>query len=535
MKKLFLYFNTVRYMKPSQIYYRIQRLRKREISIGIEPKECENCVHVLKPIRELDYDRDFIARFNIEEIKSGLVTFLNSSEKFDWNSEWNVKNATPLWNFNLHYFEYLFPFAKEFEDNKSQENIIFANKCISSWINQNPISKKGIGWESYTIALRLTNWIEYYSILEPYFDSSFKERIQESIYEQYVYLSKHLEKDLLGNHYFEDLKTLILCSIFFEDKSMLNVVIDEFKNQCHEQILGDGMHFELSPMYHKIILEDIIRIAYALKNIQKKDNQIECNIQSMLDVAYSLEEGLDRVPLFNDSGNNVSKSLTALLQSAEKYFGIKPRYKNSFVESGYYIYKNDGWKLIVDAGKPGPTYIPGHAHCDAMSFELFKDGRPIIVNCGSYAYQCNERTFFRSTKAHNTVMVEKIEQSECWGEFRLAKRAKVRVLQVNDTNIRIELNDQKNNRVVRTFEMKDNHLKIEDCAKGKITTFFHFNSSSMPDSDSYDILKKNNCVIKADNCTMEYVPYAEIFGEKNMIISISLESKDKNSFFMKLI
>ena len=42
--------------------------------------------------------------------------------------------------------------------------------------------------------------------------------------------------------------------------------------------------------------------------------------------------------------------------------------------SGFYIFKQNDWKLIVDAGQPGPAYIPGHAHCDAMSFELFKAG-----------------------------------------------------------------------------------------------------------------------------------------------------------------
>ena len=53
-------------------------------------------------------------------------------------------------------------------------------------------------------------------------------------------------------------------------------------------------------------------------------------------------------------------------------------------DSGFYIFKNGPWKLVVDAGQPGPAYIPGHAHCDAMSYELFKDGKPVLMNCGTY-------------------------------------------------------------------------------------------------------------------------------------------------------
>ena len=69
-----------------------------------------------------------------------------------------------------------------------------------------------------------------------------------------------------------------------------------FKKECKEEILADGMHFELSPMYHKIIFEDILRVAVALRSIKRKDTEIEEYLQPMLNVAWSLEEGLERIP-----------------------------------------------------------------------------------------------------------------------------------------------------------------------------------------------------------------------------------------------
>ena len=153
-------------------------------------------------------------------------------------------------------------------------------------------------------------------------------------------MSCHLEKDILGNHYFEDLKTLILCSLFFNNIPVLNASLKAFRKECKEEILSDGMHFELSLMYHKLILEGMIRVAVALRERGKPDAEIEHYLQPMLDVAWSFEEGLERVPLFNDSGNNVAKSLQALVTAGKKQFGIQPVYKAKFENSGFWMQVN---------------------------------------------------------------------------------------------------------------------------------------------------------------------------------------------------
>ena len=301
------------------------------------------------------------------------------------------------------------------------------------------------------------------------------------------------------------------------------MAINEFHKQCAEQILPDGMHFELSPMYHKLIFEDVMRIAIALKSINKVDNEIKKYLQPMLDVAYSLEEGLDRIPLFNDCGNNVAKSLDALCKAAKTHFGIIPKYKNKFPNSGYYIFKQGDLKLIVDAGQPGPTYLPGHAHCDAMSFELFKNGKPIIVNCGTYAYQCKERSFFRSTAAHNTVQVEGIEQSECWGTFRMGKRGKTQVKSVDDDSIEMEMIDQKESSITRKITWKD-CITISDFAENKtIKAYFHF----FDDFDDCEIISDGSNL--TDKCI-----YANEFGKCETISQLCLSEKNRINVKIRL-
>ena len=476
LSKVSLYYNTLRNLKPVQIYSNLIGTKCGLCGIGVRVAESYAGFAVLPAIPELDFDPVFIARFPAEELMADKVTILHSSKDFDWKSKWNFDDRSALWNFNLHYFEYLFSLVKAWKDSGEKKYLEKTFEIISGWINCNPVGVKP-AWASYPTSLRIVNWISYFGYTAESMPDEFKKTFLDSLHQQYAYLSRHLEKGILGNHYFENLKSLLLASLFFNDEQMFARVLPLFKAECEEEILSDGMHFELSPMYHKIIFEGMLRVSLALRETGKSDEKIESYLQPMLDVAYSFEEGLERVPLFNDGGNNVAKSLDALLAAADRYFGLKPCLKNRLKAGGFYIFKREinghTWKLIVDAGQPGPAYIPGHAHCDAMSYELFCDGTPVIVNCGTYAYQCKERSFFRSTAAHNTVMIDGTEQSQCWGSFRLAKRSRTKVLEVADNSISMEMTDWKNRKAQRKIVLDDTLTVIDTAWGHSLTSFIH--------------------------------------------------------------
>ncbi len=526
LRGISLYFHTVRYLKPSQIYDRIRKTLKMNCSLGAYPKPIEAgfTPRAIATIQELDFDPIFLARFPVEETMADRVTLLHESEDVHWEESWSFPNRAPLWNYNLHYFEYLFPLVKAYKDTGEKRYLQKIKAIIGAWIRQNPRGTRP-GWEPYPIALRLTNWLSIYTRLEREFaaDEDFRGSFIRALWEQYDFLAHHLEKDLLGNHFFEDLKALILCSLFFGDERMLQKALAAFHNQCREQILPDGMHFELSPMYHKLILEDVMRVAAALRGVGKRDDEIEGYLGPMLDAAYSLEEGLDRIPLFNDCGNNVAKSLDALCEAAKACFDLTPTYKDKLPDSGYYIFKKDDWKLIVDAGQPGPAYLPGHAHCDAMSFELFKAGKPLIVNCGTYAYQCAERAFFRSTAAHNTVMVDGVEQSECWGVFRMGKRSRTRVKAVGKDFIEMEMTDQKRNVLTRKITWNDCITVSDFTENGPIKAYLHL-------FQNFD-----DCEIRSDGSKApDECIYADEFGKSEIITQFQFIARNRRDIQIKL-
>lgn len=464
--KIGLYVNTVRYMKPGQIFWRVGKRMGLNCALkGVYPAQNSGQRHAVA-LQTLDYDPVFLSRFRVEELMEDRVTFLHESENLSWEGSWYVSGRSPLWNFNLHYFEYLHPLTKRYLETGDQRILAKTVQMLRGWIRQNPRERGGDGWSSYTVSLRLVNWMAYRAAVDPYLTDDFREELEASMFGQYCYLAAHLEKDIQGNHCFENLKALVLCALFFGDEASLPVILSAFRRECREEILPDGMHFELSPMYHKIVLEGLLRVAAALREANMPDGLLEHLAQDMLDAAVTMERGLCRVPLFNDSGDNVAKSLAALLAAAEKHLGLLPAQKESLPCSGYYFFENGPWKLIVDAGAAGPDYIPGHSHCDAMSFELYRDGEPVLVNCGTYAYQCAQRSWFRSTEAHNTVQVAGVEQSEIWSIFRLARRSKTRVLEVLENGIRMEMTDYRGNRIRREILLEKDALHIKDRADG---------------------------------------------------------------------
>lgn len=429
--KIILYINTIKYLKPAQIYYRLSNRLKRELykkklltvqmPYELKVKDASNYL-----IPELDFSKEYLDRFDNEGILNNKFTFINITNQVELSKAWNNKELQHLWRYNLHYFEYLFKLAYEYSKGSNQNQ--YYNKfkdLIKNWIDNNPFAH-GDGWHPYTISLRITNWISTYQIFKDKIieDDDFDKRFKESVYLQYKYLQRNLEKDVLGNHYFENIKALIIGSDFFEDTKVKDKFKKELLEQLDEQILEDGMHFELSPMYHKIILEDLIKITYWLKD-EPIYNQLISDIQKMIDTTYSFEESFGKTPAFNDSADGISKDYKCLLEVCEKHFMLSPQNKNSFEKSGFYIVKDQNKKLIFDTGDICPTYLPAHGHCDALSFELSINSIPLIVNSGTYSYKNgNWRDYFRSTKAHNTVSVSDQEQSQFWGSFRVAKRIK---------------------------------------------------------------------------------------------------------------
>lgn len=478
LKKITLYYHTLRHLKflqiRYQIYYRIKGIYYKKTGQRL-PK-----VTPKVPLKTLSLQGVIITLRGYQSLNS--FTFLNLSKKFKSSIDWNFNQYGKLWTYNLNYFDYL-----QQVDLSKEEGL----RLIKTFIDFLPTCKDGL--EPFPTSLRIQNWIKFLTIQQIKV-----EEIDQSLLAQLKFLSKNLEFHLLGNHLLENAFALLFGAYYFEDEVIFKKAEHILSSQLKEQILNDGGHFELSPMYHQLIL---FRVLDSI-------NLIKCNpalFKSEL-LPFLLEKGqkmlgwLQRItfksgeiPLLNDSTNGVAPTTKSLENYADK-LGVIPE-PLPLKESGYRKIEQKNYEVIIDVGKIGPDYIPGHAHSDIFNFVLVVNQQKIIVDTGISTYEKNkQRNLERSTSAHNTVQFGDFEQSQVWGGFRVGKRANITKLIENDYSIHAEHDGFRKYGAThsRKFTWESDHLIIEDTVETNKNfsskAYFHFHPR-------IDIKIERNCIL----------------------------------------
>jgi hypothetical protein len=114
--------------------------------------------------------------------------------------------------------------------------------------------------------------------------------------------------------------------------------------------------------------------------------------------------------------------------------------RKDFPRAGYYIL-GDRFetkrevRIVADAGPLGYLSIAAHGHADALSFTLSAGGKEILIDPGTYAYHTQRmwRDYFKGTSAHNTVRVDRVDQSVSGGNFLWVKHAQSQVIAIERT------------------------------------------------------------------------------------------------------
>lgn len=351
------------------------------------------------------------------------VCFLNLGAEIRSAADWNNHNYQKLWLYNLHYFDDLNAI-----DSLSRKNVQLC--LVKRWILDNP-PVAGNGWEPYPLSLRLVNWIKWYSRagLED-------TEIIYSIQQQAEALSKQLEYHILGNHLFSNAKALIFFGCFLQGDQAakyLQLGLEILKREMPEQFLSDGGHFELSPMYHCILLWDLldlINLAKASSNpaLCEFIPTLELFVGRALDWLVVMKHPDGEVSFFNDSTIGIAASPKQIFDYAAS-LGLTASLKNlpnllTLAYSGYSRISMQDHTTLFDHSSMGPDYLPAHAHADTLSIEWSVGDERVIVNSGTSVYGLSlERLRQRKTAAHSTVEVDGQDSSEVWSSFRVARRA----------------------------------------------------------------------------------------------------------------
>ena len=420
LSRLVRYFHTIRYLKLSQILARL-RFRFSRPTLDLRPApalrpvsggwiRCSRKPSMLGPVR---------------------FRFLSVERELATSATWNCPDWPKLWLYNLHYFD-------DLNADGAAARIDWHRALIARWIDENPPAA-GNGWEPYPVSLRIVNWVKWSLTGNP-----LENGWLQSLAIQARWLRRRLEWHLLGNHLFANAKALVFAGVYFagpEADTWRDEGLTILRQQLAEQILGDGGHFERSPMYHAIACEDLL---------------------DLLNLARSYPSSIpaDTVRVWRETTTRMLRWLRTMVhpdgeivQFNDSAFGIAPvpghlfRYASSIgidavplsgrvthlAETGYVRLEQGPAIAFVDVAPIGPDYLPGHAHADTLTFELSLFGQRWIVDSGCSTYaEGAERHRQRGTAAHNTVVVDEADSSEVWASFRVARRARVRELVVSE-------------------------------------------------------------------------------------------------------
>jgi uncharacterized heparinase superfamily protein len=328
-----------------------------------------------------------------------------------------------LWRYNLHYFDDLLASDAA---HRLQQQV----ELIERWIRENPAGI-GTGWEPYPTSLRIVNWCKWLLLhggcIEP---------VLHSLAVQARWLEKRIEHHLLGNHLWVNGKALVFAGTFFcgpESDRWLAAGLDILRRELTEQVLADGAHFERTPMYHALFVEDLLDLSNLADTFGDRVPAMDrerwrLTAPRMIAWLRAVSHGTV-LAHFNDVAQDVAPRLSELAAYAGRLAidsQVCPSAEDMLACSGLVRLESGDAVVIADVAPLGPDYMPGHAHADTLSFEFSIRGHRLLVNEGTSTYEADEeRLRQRGTAAHNTVIVDGADSSEVWSSFRVARRARI--------------------------------------------------------------------------------------------------------------
>lgn len=415
------YLRTIRNLRAEQVVHRV-RLRARQAALRRWPGPFERRWHHAggEPswpdgFQALD-ERVPPYAASIEDLEQGRLTFLNEPRDLGRPVAWDPADASQLWLYHQHYWEWAWTLLGEPDRGRAQA--LFGRQ-VRGWIDAVPFGRWN-AWAPYPASVRA--WVFVNVAFRLVRGTAVEERFHELLRLHAGFVEHNLELDVGGNHLLKNLKALVGLGVFFADGRLVDKAVTHLNRELSIQVLADGGHFELSPSYHCQVLGDLLDISSLMEAAGHS------SVPGLADAISRMQRWLGAmvmpdgdVPLFND-GERVGRARIQSLAPEPPSDGPL----TVLAESGYVVARpGTRIHLVADVGAPCPPDLPAHAHADCLTFELAVDGRRVVVDPGTSVYGSGaQRQWERSTPAHNTVTVDGVDQTEVWGSFRAGRLAR---------------------------------------------------------------------------------------------------------------
>jgi uncharacterized heparinase superfamily protein len=357
------------------------------------------------------------------------VRLLNREVCFGAGIEWSHAAEGPLWAYQLHQFDWV----RGASDPEARLRVLL------DWVERH---RSGIGWDPGPTSLRIFAWLKLLTTPGALPERPGAERaLLASLADQVATVEAHLERHLLANHYLWNLLAIALGGVALEGSRAGAWRAHEPRlcAELEEQIGGDGAHYERSPMYHSLLLENLLDLLNALR---AAPGALSAGTTALLEEkAAGMLGALDvwthpdgQIALFGDSAFEIAQPPAVLHRYAASLgIGARGPARPGLLEAAGFVRLEGGpFTLIATAAPPTPAYQPGHAHRDARSLELSVHGQRFVTDTGVCEYIPGRlRDLSRATRSHATVEVDGQEQAEVWAAHRIGGRPDVGLIRAD--------------------------------------------------------------------------------------------------------
>lgn len=344
LERLLKIFHTMKYLKFKQIYFRIYyRFSKPKFIESGQPNSSE-----------WQWSGPLLNRQSL--FSNTDVKFLNQAGTIKTPADWNCASKPKLWLYNLHYFD-------DLSSQGGAQRYTLHKYFIEKWISENPPCS-GNGWEPYPISLRLVNWVKWCSV-----QPQVSPKHLQSMLEQANVLTQQLEYHILGNHLFANAKALTFVGAYLQGENsaqLLEQGVKLLNEELDEQFLADGAHFELSPMYHEILLWDLLELI-DLAMTSNRSELTDCLpkwtaiAEKALNWLSSMIHDDGEVSFFNDAAIGVAMQPQQIFSYARKLGLSHDKIDERLITnhaSGYSRVSYETYTIIFDHANVGPDYLP---------------------------------------------------------------------------------------------------------------------------------------------------------------------------------
>jgi hypothetical protein len=276
-----------------------------------------------------------------------------------------------------------------------------------------------------------------------------------------------LEYHIPNNHLLVEAARLAEVGLLFpempEARRWVRRGLSCLEREVTRQVLPDGVHAELSVFYHRIVLEALLELALVMeRNAVPLPSLVHARLVGMLEFLRHIRRPDGEFPLLGDGFQHDTLLRYNLLAAGARVVGAeteaeppdlrtlwlldgrwpavgappRPAGARLWADAGYAVLRrhepHGTSQLIFDCGAFGMRAAPGHGHADCLSVELSAHNRPFVVDPGSYSWRRGEtdRNAFRSTRAHNTVVVDGTDQTPLFGIYDTGRFARPSVRNV---------------------------------------------------------------------------------------------------------